>query len=226
VSRQRCRTGPRDQALSEFSGALQKLCESVAALSAAFVDPEGETVDYAGVVDPFETRVAAAEWGLIIRTLRTTPSLTWARTTELYFRGTNRSFAIITLALGYALVLELPARSLCVSQRALLEAVRAISTEAGLTLPGIWTAAREHWARVDVETDRRLRRPKSIWREGRWHPLEILGRVARHQLRRCETGYRVRLEDGAEVTLVREPLNRWYADDLPATVLLAIPRLP
>lgn len=215
--------GPRDQSLSEFSGALQKLCESVAALSVAFVDPEGETVDYAGVVGPFETRVAAAEWGLILRTLKTTPSLTWADTAELYFRGRNRSFVIITLTQGYALVLELPVRSLCVSQRALLEAVRAISAEAGLILPGIWAAVREHWARVDVETDRRLRRPRAIWREGRWYAIEIMGRVARDQLRRGESGYRVRLEDGAELTLVREPLNRWYADDLPAQPAMPLP---
>jgi hypothetical protein len=213
----RRRTVARDQALSGFSEALQRLCDSASALSATFVDPEGEAVDYAGVVDPFETRVAAAEWGLIIRTLRSTPSLTWADTAELSFRGRRRSFVVVTLGQGYALVIELRACRLYVSRRALAEAVRAISDEAGLEVPEIWSPDRERWTRVRIESDRRIRRPTAIWREDRWHALEILGRVARDQLRQCEMGYRVRIDDGSEMTLVREPLNQWYADDLMVT---------
>ena len=203
----------RDQSPSGFSDALQRLCDSANALSAALVDSIGETVDYAGELAPFETRVAAAEWGIIVDTLKSTSSLNWSQTAELYFRGGRRSFAVITLGQGYSLVLELPARRIHVSQRALVEAIRAISAEAGLEIPEIWTAVRERWTRVHVESDRRLRRPKAILREGRWYRLEILGRVARDQLRYCESGYRVRTEDGAEMTLVREPLDHWYADD-------------
>ncbi len=214
MNRHRRGTGARDQALSGFNRSLQNLCDSANALSAALVDPVGETVDYAGVIDPFETRVAAAEWGLIISMLKSTPSLTWAETAELYFRGRRRSFVIVTLGQGYALVLELPARRMHVSQRALVEAVRAISEEAGLEVPGIWTAVRERWTRVKVKSDRRFRRPTAICRDGCWYALQILGRVTREQLRPSEAGYRVRVEDGAEMTLVREPLNRWYADDL------------
>ena len=213
MNRQRGRTSIRDQAPSGFSGALEQLCDSANALSAALVDSVGETVDYAGVLEPFETRVAAAEWGLIIETLKSTPSSTWSETAELYFRGRRRSFVIVTLGQGYALVLELPARRLHVSARAIVEAVRTISEEAGLEVPGNWTAIRERWTRVNVQSDRRFRRPQAIWREGRWLSVEVLGRVARDQLRSCEAGYRVRIENGAEITLVREPLNHWYADD-------------
>jgi len=213
VSRQRRRASARDQAPSGFSGALQQLCDSTDALSAALVDSVGETVDYAGILEPFETRVAAAEWGLIIQTLKSTLSSTWAETAELCFRGRRRSFVIVTLGQGYAIVLELPARRLHVSPRAIVEAVRTISEEAGLELPGNWTAVRERWTRVNIQSDRRFRRPKAIWREGRWFTVEILGRLARDQLQSCETGYRVRIENGAEITLVREPLNHWYADD-------------
>jgi hypothetical protein len=52
----------RDQAVSEFSGTLMRLCDATAAFGAALVDAEGETVDYAGSLSPFEIRVAAAEW--------------------------------------------------------------------------------------------------------------------------------------------------------------------
>jgi hypothetical protein len=213
VNRRRRGAAARDQALSGFSQALQTLCDSVNALSTALVDSIGETVDYAGVRDPYETRVAAAEWGIVIETLKSSSSRTWAKTTELYFRGKRRSFAIVTLCQGYSLVLELPRRRLHVSQRALVEAVRTISGEAGLEIPNAWMAIRERWTRVRVESDRRFRRPSAILRNGRWYRLEVLGRVARTQLRNCETGYRVRTEDGAEITLVREPLNHWYADD-------------
>ena len=43
-----------------------------------------------------------------------------------------------------------------------------------------------------------------------WHEVQVIGRVA--GLLRGERGYRVRTEDGAEMTLVRERLGRWYAD--------------
>ena len=100
MSRHRRSATVRDQAPSGFSQALQRLCDSANALSAALVDSIGETVDYAGVLDPYETRVAAAEWGIVVDTLRSASSLNWAITTEFYFRGKRRSFAIFTLGPG------------------------------------------------------------------------------------------------------------------------------
>lgn len=205
---------PRDQAPSGFSTALERLCVATNALSAALVDSIGETVDYAGVLDPYETRVAAAEWALIITSLRTTATFDWKWTTEFSFRGRRRTFVVETLGQGYALVIELRSRRLRTSSRALAEAIRTISEEAGLELPPNWTIVRERWTRVQVQADRRLRRPVALLRNGTWSQVEILGRLARDQLERSEAGYRVRtLEDGAELTLIREPLNKWYADD-------------
>lgn len=220
MSRRRRSAAVRDQEPSAFSQALQRLCDSTNALSVALVDSIGETVDYAGVLDPFETRVAAAEWGIVVDTLKSTSSQNWAETAEFYYRGKKRSFAVFTLVQGYALVLELPARRLNVSHRALVEAVRAISEEGGLEVPGAWAAVQERWTRVQVESDRHFRRPMAILRDGRWLRLEILGRVARDQLRTSETGFRVRIEDGEEITLVREPLNHWYADELLAPTVV------
>ena len=205
--------GRRDQAPSGFNSALEKLCQATHALSAALVDSIGETVDYAGVVEPFETRVAAAEWALILETLKTSSSFDWNSLTEFSFRGRKRTFVIITLGQGYALVLELRARRLNASARALTEAVRTISEEAGLELPSTWRTARERWTRVEVEADWRLRRPRAIMRGGIWCQLEVLGRLTRNQLQRSEAGYRVRTEDGAELTLIREAFNNWYTDD-------------
>lgn len=204
----------RDQAPSGFSAALEQLCESTNALSAALVDSIGETVDYSSILDPYETRVAAAEWALIVASLRAASSFDWRLTTEFSFRGRKRTFVVVTLGQGYSLVVELGPRRMNVSSRALTEAVRTITEEAGLELPASWTIPRERWTRVHVQSDRRLRRPTAILRAGIWSQIEVLGRLARDQLRPSETGYRVRtIEDGAELTLIREPLNKWYADD-------------
>ncbi len=202
----------RDQDPSGFNPALQSLCESTTGLSAALVDPEGETVDYVGVLDSFETRIAAAEWGLILRTLKSTKELERTSTAELYFRGKRRSFTVIPLSQGYALVIETPAWSMFLSKRAVIQAVHDISAEAGLALPESWLAIGERWVRVNVKSDRKLRRPIAIWRSGEWQTLHVMGRMTRDQLRRSEMGYRVRAADGGEVTLVREPFNRWYAE--------------
>lgn len=203
----------RDQALSGFSSALQRLCDSVAGLSAAFVDTEGETVDYAGFIDPYEIKVAAAEWSLIVRTLSASRVFDQSDTFEICFRAKQRSFAVVLLSQGYALVVETPAASLHLSRRAVLQAVHEISDEAGLPLPSTWKLMRERWTRVAVKADRRLRRPVAIWRHERWLDLTVLGRLRRDQLGRSESGYRVRTADGTETTLVREPFDRWYAEE-------------
>jgi hypothetical protein len=183
-------------------------------LSVALVDSIGETVDYAGILEPYETRIAAAEWALIIELLKSASSFDWKYATEFSFRGRKRTFIIEMLGQGYSLVVELRARRLSASSRALTEAVRTISHEAGLELPPNWTTPRERWTRVHVQSDRRLRRPTAVLRAGNWSEVVVLGRLARGELRRSEAGYRVRtIEDGAELTLIREPLNKWYADD-------------
>ena len=46
----------------------------------------------------------------------------------------------------------------------------------------------------------------------------MLGKIARDQLGRSEIGFRVRSSDGAELTLVREPLDRWYTEVPPDAV--------
>lgn len=213
MNRRAQRAASRDQAPSGFNIALERLCDATNALSAALVDSIGETVDYAGVIDPFDTKVAAAEWALILEALKSTDSFDWRWTTELSFRGRKRTFVVTTLGQGYALVVELRARRLNVSARALTEAVRVISEEAGLELPPNWAPPRESWTRVQVQSGKHQRRPLAILRAGQWCPVEVLGRLARNQLEPCETGYRVRTEDGAELTLVREPLGYWYTDD-------------
>jgi hypothetical protein len=206
---------PRDQAASAFSAILMRLCDATGALAAALVDSEGETVDYAGKLDPYDIKVGAAEWSLVLRIATEATASYWRGTSQIVVRAQARSFAVARLAEGYAIVLQLMPRCFRVSQRALAEARREIAEEARLD-PSIPTTERpEPWVRIDVQTRPGSRAPLALWWAGQWHPLEILGRYARAQLARGETGYRARLPRGAEVTLVREPFGLWYADQVP-----------
>ncbi len=214
MSRPRRSLAVRDQAVSAFSGALMQLCDATSARGAALVDAEGETVDYAGFLEPYEIRVAAAEWRLTLAVLTEQSSLVGG-TTEILYRGSKRSFTIISMQDGYALVIELPHRSLRLSPRAVGEALRTLALEAGLPHTPTELFGRETWVRIDVQCGERKRRPSAIWLSGGWRPLDVLGRFAESEPGKRAVGYRCRLDDGTELTLVREPLGIWYADELP-----------
>ena len=88
------------------------LCEGTDALGAALVDRGGETVDYAGYLDPFNMKVAAAEWRLVLELVRDVPHPSYQETRGILIRGRKKSFAVVGISTGYAIVLALPRRSL------------------------------------------------------------------------------------------------------------------
>jgi hypothetical protein len=205
----------RDQATTPFGGTLMRLCDGTGALGAALVDQIGETVDYAGALDPFTIRVAAAEWRLVLRVICDSQLSDWAETSELLVRARDHSFAVVSLPEGYAIVLHLSHHCFSLSKRAVSEAVRELCVEAGLDLPR-WLRPREHWSRVEVRpVEDDPRRPAAVWVGSAWCRVELLGKYQSAHLDRGEIGYRARLASGAEITLVREQFGRWYAEDLP-----------
>jgi hypothetical protein len=202
--------GRRDQAPSSFAPTLGRLCTSGGVLGAVLVDADGEAVDYAGRVDSFEIRVAAAEWRIILARLSRSRHELWRDTRMMMVRGVDKSFGAVLLPEGYALVVQLLPRCFRVSPRALSEAVREICENAGLALPAEPAA---QWRRVQVnESAAPQRRPTSVWVNRKWLPVEVLGRCVGPELLPNEIGYRVRLLGGEEITLVREPLAQWFAD--------------
>jgi hypothetical protein len=204
----------REQQVTPFNTILLGLCDATAALGAALVDAQGEAVDFAGRLDPFDIKVAAAEWRIVLDLVRGSSVASWPETQELLVRGTRASFAVICLEAGYAFVVLLPRRAFGLSPRAVAEAVRDLSREAGLATPKRGDGLR--WSRAEVQpSPRDERRPHAIWRQGQWSPVVVLGRYREGDLPHCEVGYRVRTEPGHEFTLVREPLGVWYADDSP-----------
>lgn len=203
---------PRDQAASAFSSALLRLCEDTGAHTAALVDPEGETVDYAGALDPFDIKVTAAELRLVLALLAQTGVPQWANTHEMFIRARTRSYALIGLDAGYALVLQLVRHCSSLSTRALGEAVLDISREAGLRVPSHFTAF-ERWRRVAVRGTRDdPKRPRWVWHGGAWREVTVLGLYRDPDFQRRDLGFRAQLANGAEFFLVREPLGHWYAD--------------
>jgi hypothetical protein len=204
----------RDQSDSAFSAILRRLCDGCGALAAALVDSEGETVDYAGLLSPYEIKVAAAEWRIVLTVLHASRLVGFQQTSGLSVRARGRSYCIEAMPDGYAIALCLPRYSSTVSRRALSQAMRELGREAGLEVP--LGRAEASWIQVKVRLagpTRLHRRPDAIWLENAWSPLIILGRYQARDLSRSELGYLARLASGAEVFLVREPLGAWFIDN-------------
>jgi len=213
--KRRRRGAARDQSDSPFSAILSRLCDDSGAIGAALVDAEGETVDYAGVLSPYEIKVAAAEWRIVLSVVRKSGVFGSRPISGIVVRAQRRSFLIEGMPDGYAIALCLPRHSFVVSPRALSQALREISHEAGLAFHE--ARSQVSWARVEVRTSVEPRppgrRPDAIWLGGQWSPLTILGRYQPRDLARAELGYLARLASGADRLLVREPLGVWFVDN-------------
>jgi hypothetical protein len=203
----------RDQAASAFNGALTQLCETLPAVAAALVDASGETVDYAGSVTPFEIRIAAAECRIVLEQTSRCTKLIDGAPQKVFIRARRASFCALTLSEGYAVVLVMFPGSFSLSNRAFAAPVRDLCEEAGLPIPLAYRGPR--WLRVGVrERKDQGHRPESIEYEGNWHALEVLGRCYGDDLATRELGFRVRMHNGLETTLVRERTGRWFSDHL------------
>lgn len=214
--KRRRRGAVRDQDGSSFSAILAALCDNTGALAAALVDGEGETVDYAGLLDPYEIKVAAAEWRIVLKVVHEAKVPGFRNVSGLTVRARRRSYVIEAMPDGYAIALSLPRHDFLVSRRALGQAMRELGGEAGMDMPEARTQV--NWARVIVRTPdaQHQHRPDAIWLGDRWSPLTILGRYQARDLARNERGYLARLVTGAEVFLVREPLGIWFIDNAAA----------
>ncbi|MGO9835075.1 MAG: hypothetical protein ACLP1X_12745 [Polyangiaceae bacterium] len=196
----------RDQGESAFSPILIDLVARMpGARAAALVDVEGETVDYAGTSPPYEVRLAAAHWRIVLQRIHEQATLSGTRT--LAVRAARKSFVLYALPQRYALVLVLSCGAGLASwRRALPACARRLAVEAGWPQPD-WAS----WYPVEVACDER-RRPSSLQIGGRSvSAIEILGALA-GGLSRDERGWRVRC-DREEVTLVREAGGFWYSDE-------------
>jgi hypothetical protein len=200
---------PRDQQESAFTSILAGIVRRVpGARAAALVDFDGETVDYAGRLDPYTLKLAAAHWRIVLHQMEATggPAVRW-----LWARARGSSYLVNALPEGYALTLVLGrGAGFAGWRRAIASAAHDLASEAGWR----WTTdPPPTWFPVRVETDSKGRPLTLRCGSGGKRRVEVLGTVA-GGLGRRERGWRVRFE-GVEATLVREPGGVWYADEPP-----------
>lgn len=207
----------RVQTHSPFTFLLENVVHDIpGCYAAAFVDQEGEAVDVAGLGEEFDVKVAGAHLRIVLAELAETRQ----KGPGFLISADRKSFLVRAMPEGYALVLVLaPRASFHVSERALGRCVTALAREAGFEMPEPPT-----WVPVEVEPrgkrnlrPERLRARPAIYggysAPAKWQSLHVLGSLV--GLNRGERGYRVRLEGGLELTLVREPLGRWWSDEAP-----------
>lgn len=199
----------RDQEPTGFTQILQNLLDALpGAAGAALVDEWGECVDYAGVLEPYEIRVAAAHMQLELRKADEGLHDRLGEVGAVTVCAHKRTFIAHALLDGYILILVFTGGApLRVSSRAVAQAEYDIRLEGGWEPP----PEMERWVHLQVDA-----RPHDRWRPRRvmladaWQKIDVIGAVV--GLAEGERGFRVRTEGGAEMTLVRERLGHWYAD--------------
>lgn len=198
----------RAQDQSPFGEILCRLLDLAPAISSAvLVDPEGEAVDYAGVLPEYDAKVAGAYFRIVIDQASTCLASKLGPLQHVVVRARKRSFLVRSLPDGYALVVILKRNAFGISFRAIDISEREICKEAGWTAP---STRGPSWYPVEIETAPDRRRPTRMRTNAAWEGVEVLGKVV--GLGR-DRGYRCRLRSGAELTLVREPAGTWYADE-------------
>ena len=206
----------RDQGASDFTSILERVvAETRSARAAALFDYEGETVDYAGNLDPFQIRIIAAHFQILLAELRDLPKVPAPR--QLCIRAKGSAFVIRVIDDAYSLVVITHARApFAVSERVLRDAEVVLASEAGLSL----VRSGPKWRRVDVELDHDKRgapvrvrpTPLGAAKAADWVGVLVLGAVV--GLAKRERGYRVRFDNGNEANLVCERARLWFVDDL------------
>jgi hypothetical protein len=187
-----------------FASILAELVRRIpGAIASALVDAEGETVDYGGDYDSFMIRVAAAHVRILLNDLQQLSKLGTPR--WLIISGSDRTFVGRTLPEGYALVV-------IARRRVVLEAWASLyeECEAALIAEAGWApmSAAETCVGITVLSDA-LQRPRAVGIP----PVnaEVLGETV--GLPPGETGYRVRLANGCELSVVRSASGAWTASE-------------
>jgi predicted regulator of Ras-like GTPase activity (Roadblock/LC7/MglB family) len=203
---------PRDQVESAFTGVLRRLRDSApSVLSAAFVDTEGECIDYASALDPYEAKVNAAHMLMLMHALRATREKVRAgEPIVLEIAAETRDAWVQTVGDDYVLVLLLePGFDRVELKQAVAMACNEFRTEVGIAAPP-WESVGQHLSvRVRPSTAAWEYAPAGFTSGERKRVVisDVLGRWTEPR----EDGndelvcFRVRTADGRELTLVHDP---------------------
>ena len=197
----------RDQMESSFTPILRKAWSaSASVLSLAFVDSEGECIDYVSSLDPFEAKVSAAHALVLVEGLRAARSkLGLADPALLSIAGSRRELWAWRVSPDYLLVAVLvPGADHAQIRGVLASAGREFREEVGMRAPG-WEptgGALEVVVRPAVGWPYA---PQSFRQDGvRVVVTDVLGRWVEGTAEDEIVCFRVRTEEGQELTLVHD----------------------
>lgn len=213
IERSWARESPRDQTESAFTPILRRLLHrTTGVLAVCFVDEEGETVDYCAALAPYDVKIAGAHLRVVMAELgvrmgRTGGGESWL----LHVSGENRDFVARRMSDEYLLVVVTKPHALT---RRLLggieQAVAELRREAGIPVPP-WEPPIDA-VRVEVrEAIGWAYAPAAFYEEGRRVAIaDVLGRWSDGTGQHANACFRVRTEEGEELTLVHDrALDRW-----------------
>jgi hypothetical protein len=213
------REAPRDTAESAFTPILRRLWDQLPSLvSAAFVDTEGECIDYISRIEPFEAKVNAAHLHMLLESL----SAAWSKSGKgqafgLEIDASRRAACVRRIGDEYMLVAVLDTGGDALEREdAIMLACAEFRLEVGLDRPSWEAAQRKLSVRVRAATGWTYA-PQGYSEGGvRVTITDVLGRWT-------ESGgvlgdelvcFRVRTDDGRELTLVHDPGgDGWIARD-------------
>lgn len=213
IERSWARESPRDQAESAFTPILRRLLHrTTGVLAVCFVDDEGETVDYCAALAPYDVKVTGAHLRVIMGDLgarleRAGGGASWL----LHVSGDGRDLLARRVSEEYLLVVLTKPRG--VTRRLLggvEQAVAELRREAGIAAPAWEPSA----STVRVEVRDAVGwpyAPAAFHDEGQRVPVaDVLGRWTEGTGPRARICFRVRTEDGQELTLVHDRAQgRW-----------------
>jgi hypothetical protein len=203
------REASRDQLETTFTPMLRRAFDAVpAALAIACVDQEGECIDYVSAIDPFEAKVSAAHAFVLIDQLhRGGPMLGLVAPFSLYIAAEHRHLVARRLADEYvAVALVLPDVDAAKLEAALDELSREFRAEAGLETPS-WDRSREMEVSVRAAVGWEYAPATFKGDGGRVTISDVLGRWTEPggMLGDELVCFRVRTQEGQELTLVHDP---------------------
>lgn len=206
----------RDQAETEFTAALRSIFASDSdVLAIAFVDHEGECVDYCGSLEPYEIRVIGAQLQVVLNNIAPNVArLGLGELAELHVHCENHELVVRRIDYEYACVVMrregLPDAPMLAALDSALATLRRL---AGLGIPP-W----DDWdrtLRVRVRESAGWGYAPDALLEGE-NELRIEGVIGRWEEHGGLTGqplicFRIHTEDGRDSTLAHDAAHdRWY----------------
>lgn len=204
----------RDQGESAFTDILRRLLyRTTGLLAVAFVDGEGECVDYCSALDPYEAKVAGAQ--LLVTMAEASARMAGlgvGTTYDLTVHGSARDMVVRRISDEYLLVVVTKPRALTKRLTGGIEhAVIELRREAGIDAPA-WEPVLDS-VRVEVRSAVGWPyAPAAFFGDdgARRGIADVLGRWMEGSGVQSRVCFRVRTDEGEELTLVHDRAHdRW-----------------